>query len=129
MARPGRPDAVFCLNDLIALGFIDGAREVAGLEPQLDYGIAGFDNSQMAAWPAYRLSSIEQPVEGLARETVAAVRRATAGAPMLGTWSCLLPGAFIPRNSLRGQPVRLAWAELQEGRRPADARALGPGVA
>jgi DNA-binding LacI/PurR family transcriptional regulator len=101
MGGRGRPDAVFCLNDLIAIGFIDGAREV-GLAPQRDYGIAGFDNIQMAGWPAYRLSSIEQPVEGLARETVAAVRRAPAAA---GSWSCLLPAAFVPRNSLRGQPV------------------------
>ena len=104
MAGRERPDAVFCLNDLIALGFIDGARE-AGLEPQRDYGIAGFDNIQMAAWPAYRLSSIEQPIDGLACETVEALRRATTGAAALGTWSSLLPGAFIARNSLRGQPL------------------------
>jgi DNA-binding LacI/PurR family transcriptional regulator len=101
-----RPDAVFCLNDLIAFGFIDGARDGAGLEPQRDYGVIGFDNSAMAAWPAYRLSSIEQPVEGLARETVAAVLRGTTGAPRPDLWSSLLPGAFVPRNSVRGEPDR-----------------------
>ncbi len=106
MAAPKRPDAVFCLNDLVAFGFIDGAREAASLEPQRDYGIIGFDNSAMAAWPAYRLSSIEQPVEGLARETVAAVRRATAGPPAPELWSSLLPGAFVPRASVRGEADR-----------------------
>jgi len=94
------PDAVFCLNDMTALGFIDAARTAYGLEPQRDYGIAGFDDIPMSAWPPYRLSSVTQPIAALAREVVTAIGRDGAGQ---SATCLLLPGSYVPRNSLRGE--------------------------
>ena len=61
MGHQVHPDAVFCLNDAVAFGFIDAARTLHGLEPGRDYGVCGFDDVAMCAWPPYRLSSVSQP--------------------------------------------------------------------
>lgn len=95
-----RPEAVFCLNDMTALGFIDGARSAHGLEPQRDYGIVGFDDIPMSSWPPYRLSSVAQPVEGLVREVVGLIERPDVDD---GATCLLLPGHFVSRRSLRGE--------------------------
>ena len=57
----GDIDAVFCGDDVLAMGAIDACRE-AGIDVPRDMGIIGFNNMAMAAWPAYNLTTIHQPV-------------------------------------------------------------------
>ena len=99
MGDRSRPDAVFCLNDTTALGFIDAARTRHGLEPGRDYGICGFDDIAMCTWPPYRLSSVRQPVEDIVRHAVALI----GGDREHGNDACLLPCCFVSRGSLRGE--------------------------
>jgi len=68
--RPNRPDAIFCVSDLMALGAIDAARTVFGLEIPADLSIVGFDNIPMAGWPAYSLTTAAQPAPKMAEATV-----------------------------------------------------------
>lgn len=61
-ARPA-PDAIFCCNDAMALGAMDGARHTLGLRVPADISIMGFDDIPMAAWPSFNLTTIRNPVE------------------------------------------------------------------
>ena len=58
-----RPDAIFCANDIMALGAIEVARHEFGLEVGREIGIAGFDDIDQAAWPSFQLTSYSQPVD------------------------------------------------------------------
>jgi DNA-binding LacI/PurR family transcriptional regulator len=57
-------DAVFCGDDILAIGAIDACRE-AGVRVPEDIGIIGFNDLAMAAWPAYRLTTIRQPIRDI----------------------------------------------------------------
>jgi len=52
---------VFCGDDVLAMGAIDACRD-AGMAVPRDIGVIGFNNMAMAAWPAYNLTTIHQPV-------------------------------------------------------------------
>lgn len=64
------PDAVICVNDVMALGAMDVARMDLGLAIPADISIVGFDGSDPAYWASYELASVRQPVR---RMTEAAV--------------------------------------------------------
>ena len=64
-AASTRPDGVFCGNDMMAMGFMDVARETFGLIPPDDYQLVGYDNIEMANWAPYRLSTIAQNMEAV----------------------------------------------------------------
>jgi DNA-binding LacI/PurR family transcriptional regulator len=66
----GRPDAVICANDLMALGAIDAARHDLGLSLPDQLSIVGFDGVDPAAWQSYRLTTIRQPVQRMAEAAV-----------------------------------------------------------
>ncbi len=70
-----RPDAAFCVTDLIACGFIDVARHDFGLDVPRDLCVIGFDNIEQSGWQAYQLTTFAPPVAEIARQ---AVLRATS---------------------------------------------------
>ncbi len=61
LLRNGGIDAVFCGDDVLAMGAMDACRD-SGLNVPRDMGLIGFNNMAMAAWPAYNLTTIHQPV-------------------------------------------------------------------
>jgi DNA-binding LacI/PurR family transcriptional regulator len=61
LLRNGGVDAVFCGDDVLAMGAIDACRD-AGVNVPRDIGVIGFNNMAMAAWPGYNLTTIHQPV-------------------------------------------------------------------
>ncbi len=63
------PDALFCANDIIALGVIDGLRS-RGLSVPKDLAVMGVDDIPMSSWPAYQLTTIQQPVRHLVELSV-----------------------------------------------------------
>ena len=65
-----RPTAVFALNDLIAIGFLQGVI-THGLRVPEDIAIIGYDDILFAAAAAVPLSSIRQPREDLGRRAAA----------------------------------------------------------
>lgn len=65
-----RPTAIFCTSDLVALGVMDAAREVFGLQIPRDLAVVGYDDIEMASWKSYQLTTVQQPVELLIEKTV-----------------------------------------------------------
>ncbi|UCD82036.1 MAG: LacI family DNA-binding transcriptional regulator [Desulfobacterales bacterium] len=54
------PTAIFCSNDFLAVGAMEGAREL-GLEVPGDLSIVGFDDMEIASFIRPSLSTIRQP--------------------------------------------------------------------
>ncbi|CAN1516274.1 PurR Transcriptional regulators [Rhabdaerophilaceae bacterium] len=69
-AGPERPDAIFVGNDHMAFSVIDELEHHMGLRVPEDISIIGYDDVPMAAWAAYSLTTIRQPVEAMVNLTV-----------------------------------------------------------
>lgn len=98
LSLPERPDAVFCANDLTAIGAIDAIREL-GLSIPDDVAIVGFDDVDAATIVSPALTTIRNP----AYETGSAAGELLL-ARMLGTYSdagrtVILPCPLISRQS------------------------------
>lgn len=63
---PERPDAVFCANDLMALGLMRAAR-AAGLDLPRDLAVVGFDDVPAAALVDPALTTLAMPKAALGR--------------------------------------------------------------
>lgn len=92
-------DAVICVNDLMAIGAIDVARDEFKLRIPDDVSIVGFDGSAPAAWSSYRVTSIRQPVRRMTDAAVAMLfERIEQHAQ---AESRLFVGEFVPGNSAK----------------------------
>jgi LacI family transcriptional regulator len=60
MALPERPSAVFCCNDLMALGAIDVLREL-GLSVPADVAVIGYDDLEWSSLVRPRLTTVTNP--------------------------------------------------------------------
>ncbi|RLQ90171.1 LacI family transcriptional regulator [Planomicrobium sp. Y74] len=63
------PNAFFVGNDIMALGVIDALRKNSVTIPTTTR-VVGFDNIDMAGWPAYELTTWEQPIVEMVEQTV-----------------------------------------------------------
>ena len=59
-------DAVFCANDIIGIGFIEGLKA----HNHTGYKIIGVDDIPMASWPSYQLSTIKPPTDRICQSAV-----------------------------------------------------------
>ncbi len=70
MAANGKlPTAIFACNDLIAIGVIQGAKEM-GLKIPEDLSLIGFDNTILAMTTVPGLTTIAQPTQDMGRKVV-----------------------------------------------------------
>lgn len=63
------PQAVFCVNDLLALGALDAAHDMKCSVPE-DCWVAGFDDVHMASWSTLSLTTVRQPVRSMVEDGV-----------------------------------------------------------
>jgi LacI family transcriptional regulator len=98
-----RPDAVFCANDIVALGALDAAR-TSGICVPDDLWVVGYDDIEMAAWSAYELTTVRQPLHEMVDMAVNLLlsRIASPGQP----WATrCLPNELILRRSTARTPL------------------------
>lgn len=62
-------DAVFCVNDLCALGFMNEAAK-HGLRAGHDFALAGIDDMEISSLSSLSLTSVRQPYRDIARQSV-----------------------------------------------------------
>ena len=93
-------DAVFCGDDILAIGAIDACID-AGIAVPEQVGIIGFNDIAMASWPAYRLTTIRQPIGdiiGAAVDMIATmVEQGRRSMPPPSRFACVL----VERGTLR----------------------------
>jgi DNA-binding LacI/PurR family transcriptional regulator len=67
------PDAIFCVNDLVALGVLDAARLDLGIAVPRDLSIVGFSDIEQASWSSHDLTTVRIPVDALVQSVVDAM--------------------------------------------------------
>jgi LacI family transcriptional regulator len=72
------PTAIFCGNDVVALGALDAARRRDVAVPQ-QLSIVGFDDISLAGWESFRLTTVRQPLAQMAHAAVQALIRRIEG--------------------------------------------------
>ena len=60
LALPERPTAIFCFNDMLAIGLLNGLH-VAGIRVPDDISVVGFDNIVFSAYTNPPLTTLDQP--------------------------------------------------------------------
>lgn len=70
MATATPPDAIFVGNDHMAFAVIDTLRQDLGLRVPEDVSVIGYDDVPLAAWGAYQLTTLRQPVNRMVEATV-----------------------------------------------------------
>lgn len=88
LAGGASPDAVFCTNDLGGLN----ALRVAGQRVPEDACVFGYDDVPMAAWRAFGLTNVRQPLEEMVRRAVELLLRRIVGDAAGSTSLCLPAG-------------------------------------
>lgn len=102
-----RPTALFCFNDLIAIGALRGLYE-AGVRVPDDIAVVGFDGIEPTAFTTPALTTVEHSRDDLGRLAVETLLGLLDGREP-ATPDLVLPGRLVVRESC-GTP-----AELREG--------------
>ncbi|MEA2682344.1 MAG: LacI family transcriptional regulator [Chloroflexota bacterium] len=95
-------DAIFAVDDVIAVAALAAAREAGRRVPQ-DLGVVGFDDTAMASWPSIDLTSVNQSTVRQGREGGAMMLRLIEN-PNARTEPVIIP----PQLSVRGSSRRSA---------------------
>jgi len=98
-----RPDCVFAVSDVIAMGAMDGLRG-QGIGVPGDLSVAGFDGIPEGGRPAHALTSYRPPLAQLAAQGLDLLA-ARIDQPGLSHEAVLLPGELLLRGSVHG-PAR-----------------------
>jgi DNA-binding LacI/PurR family transcriptional regulator len=95
-----RPDALFCANDTMALAAFEVARTEFGIRVPEELAIVGYDNSEPAAWPFYRLTSVDQNLPEMARIAIELMMDKLAGRQD-GVDHVVVPARLVERATTR----------------------------
>ncbi|MCC0080864.1 MAG: LacI family DNA-binding transcriptional regulator [Rhodobacter sp.] len=98
-SRADRPDAVFVGNDHMAFAVLDVLRFELGLSVPGDVSVVGYDDVPMAAWSAYDLTTIRQPINRMVEATVEAILSRIEGDA--DPRHIRIPGPLMIRGSAR----------------------------
>jgi DNA-binding LacI/PurR family transcriptional regulator len=99
VAEVGRGGAVVCASDVLAVGVLHAALR-AGLQPGVDLGIVGFDDSELARM--HGLTSIAQPMAAVGTHILRLVRESLSGHDDIGATGVLLQPELTVRASTSG---------------------------
>lgn len=69
-SRLRHPDALFCVNDIMAMGALDALRYKLGLRVPEDLMLAGFDDIPEGRRKPYHLTTVRQPIDEMVEEAL-----------------------------------------------------------
>ena len=90
------PTAVFCGNDVVAIGVLNAAL-AAGVKVPDDLTVIGFDDLPMASWEVFRLTTVRHDLGELACQAARLLARRIAGEVDDEGERLVLPTEFVPR--------------------------------
>jgi LacI family transcriptional regulator len=97
------PDAIFCVNDVLALGAIDAARALGVRIPE-ELWIVGYDDIELASWGAYELTTVRQPMEEMVAHAIKLLLSKIANRHKPLENMCF-PNELVIRRSTGRQPL------------------------
>jgi LacI family transcriptional regulator len=106
LRRPAPPTAIFACNDLMAIGVIRAAADLARRIPE-ELAVVGFDDIELAAYCVPPLTTVLQPTTGMGRRAVQLLIDRIAD-PELPHRREIFPTILTVRASCGGRP-RPAW--------------------
>lgn len=98
-----KPDAIFCVNDLVAYGVIDAARKMKIRIPE-DLWVVGYNDITMSRWAAYDLTTVRLPIAPMAETSVELLLRRIDGEHSSSPQRRRIEGALIVRGSTAHAP-------------------------
>jgi LacI family transcriptional regulator len=101
LAQP--PTAIFCGNDVIALGALDAARRRRVRVPD-ELSIVGFDDISLAGWESFRLTTVRQPLAEMAHAAARTLVRRIEEAPDEPPRRTVFPTELIQRATTGPAP-------------------------
>lgn len=96
------PDAIFCVNDVLALGAMDGAR-ARGVRVPEDLWLVGYDDIELASWGAYDLTTVRQPMAQMVAQAIDLLLAKIADRSKAIEHQ-VLPNELVIRSSTARQP-------------------------
>ena len=108
------PDALFCVNDVLAMGAMDGARG-RGVRVPEDLWVVGYDDIELASWGAYDLTTVRQPMDLMVAQAIDLLLARVAGSAAPVTHRCL-PNELVIRSSTARAPLPAAPVPKKKGR-------------
>jgi DNA-binding LacI/PurR family transcriptional regulator len=98
LSSGSRPDGIFCVNDLVAIGALDAIRIEFGLSVPGDMQVVGFDDIPMAGWRGPDLTTFHQDMEALALGSVSLLAEAAPSRSIVIPPRLVLRGTTRPRD-------------------------------
>lgn len=99
---PRFPDAIFAVNDIMAIGCADALNENFGLKIPDDIMLAGFDGIREGQRAPYSLTTVRQPVERMVAETLELLKAAPEDLKGAEAQRRVIPGDLIPGHTVPG---------------------------
>ena len=96
--RARRPQAVFCANDLMAIGAMDTIRK-AGLHVPTDVGLVGYDDIEAASLVTPDLTTVVNPAYEMGRACGRLLLERMTGRRAWGRVEVVVPHRLVPRAS------------------------------
>jgi DNA-binding LacI/PurR family transcriptional regulator len=100
-----RPHAIFCANDIMAIGALDGLRLDLGLRVPEDISLIGFDDIPMASWSGIELTTVRQQRDRMVEASLQILNRNLASPDMPPVFH-LEPGRMIVRQTVRLKAIQ-----------------------
>jgi LacI family transcriptional regulator len=97
-----RPDAVFCANDLMALGVLQALTLIGGVRVPDDIALIGFDDIDFVRSAVVPLSSISQPTRSIGTTAIDLLTAAVEGAAERVPQHVLFQPELVVRASTSG---------------------------
>lgn len=105
LGLPDRPTAVFCANDLLALGVLQALYE-AGLRVPDDIAVIGYDDIDFAASAVVPLTSVRRPAVAMGWQAGRLLLEDTAGGSPHEHAHVVLQPELVVRRSTMAAPAR-----------------------
>ena len=103
-SRP-RPDALFGINDIMAMGAIDALRHRLGLRIPEDLMVGGFDDIPEGRRTPYQLTTVRQPIDKMVDETLSILHLDEPSLPIERGINRPIKGQLIWRNTIPVPPA------------------------
>lgn len=98
MRLPSPPTALFCANDVIAIGALDAARKMGLLVPE-DISLIGVDDIPMASWGMISLTTIRQPIGEIGSMAATLISEAIRTKTAIGPKNHIFPTSLVARST------------------------------